>query len=420
MMKLVFAVLAISSIHGTSNAMPVGIGRTHAAPDVATDVWKTSARRLFMSPPSPPAGGYGNPPPPPPPQPWRGKAAILKGVHCTELTAAQIKSNPDGGSRGFGSISEAETECQKNKWCAGVQVPGTVYGRTVDGCKPGFTFVPTMSEPDLSQWEMKLCGSYQSHNSSTGCIIQRPGYVAPPPPPAPIKTEPGTVCAAIQSTIPSGLCSLTACDIAKGITVYCAITDPLPFIAQFDMSMCTVPAGIKMTITQPTTHLSFKEAVTAGHTEAYDVPGLSMPYKVGGYGIDMGVVAKVSIQGSMSDMEIKVGLDACGDIKIPLISGHKCAENIPGLGSLFPINVLSIKHSFSTFCADYHGPTTFTTQPPSSTSVAPCVDGKSGFKPPYESCASNKDDCNNPKYATMLKKNCPKTCGACGTGASQN
>ena len=63
-------------------------------------------------------------------------------------------------------------------------------------------------------------------------------------------------------------------------------------------------------------------------------------------GVNLGVVTKVAMLGSLSQMRIKIGLDACGTIKIPMLSGHKCAEDIPGLGSLFPINVLTITKSF--------------------------------------------------------------------------
>ena len=53
---------------------------------------------------------------------------------------------------------------------------------------------------------------------------------------------------------------------------------------------------------------------------------------------------------------------------------------------------------------------------PTKNGTTPCVDGPtSGFKAPYSTCASNKEVCNDPKYATMLKNNCPKTCGVCGT-----
>lgn len=143
----------------------------------------------------------------------------------------------------------------------------------------------------------------------------------------------GGICDKVGD-LPNG-CSCSAAK-GKGFALKCGVTVPVidrtvQVVSDFDLCAPTATADLKVQDVQD--HVTQElGAVAAGNDKLIAVPGFNI-------GI-AGLYLEVKMDGqplANKPLTIKIGFNACADV--PLV-GHACANDVPGLGNAFPVNII--------------------------------------------------------------------------------
>jgi len=149
------------------------------------------------------------------------------------------------------------------------------------------------------------------------------------------------VCSFIQPKLPS------YCTCQNGDAHSALIACDVNFFGVSDIQLaarltpCSVPATISFEVIEKLLHIDFKIAsLRAGVDEEIPVPGLALI--VPGVG-DVGIHVLVGLKGDASDLDVKIGVDACGEA----LHLKKCGRD---LIPLLPIYILSHSFNFGDMC----------------------------------------------------------------------
>ena len=147
-------------------------------------------------------------------------------------------------------------------------------------------------------------------------------------------------CGVLAAHLPSE-CSCS--EQQYGASVGCAVDlfgqDTVGIYA--DLSLCSAPATADVLINDTKFHVSKELAgLHAGEAIDFPVPGLSVDIpEIGSVGLDLAF----DIEGDLAEMEIKLGLDACGKV----LGEKVCGSD---LWNKLPLEVIDHTFNFDSLC----------------------------------------------------------------------
>ena len=116
--------------------------------------------------------------------------------------------------------------------------------------------------------------------------------------------------------------------------------------SQIDVEPCADPAQVSLDILDAKRHIDFPiKTVKAGEDVEIPIPDLSIVVpKIG----SLGLVADIAVEGDVSLLNLKVGLNACGKI----LKHTLCASQIPIVDKILPVWVVDHSFSFGHICTN--------------------------------------------------------------------
>lgn len=162
-----------------------------------------------------------------------------------------------------------------------------------------------------------------------------------------------------------GICSMPACDFLTdhGVHIHCEVSifdlDNVEADALLNLCSPTQAASATVSLKEDDIGLGWSQEMGLDAHQDINIPGVSI--SVPGVA-SAGLVVRVQGDASGENLDVKLGLDACGSV----FGAELCAESVPFVGSNFPIWLLDFSTEVSFICQG-SGPT----PPPPSPPPAP-------------------------------------------------